>query len=683
VEVLVENSGKMKYYLTAAVALLTFLIYLPALRNDFVYWDDNLYVFENPNIQALDANFFRWAFLGFSVSNWHPVTWLSHALDYAVWGLDPFGHHLTSIIIHSINTALVVLLAMTLLEIARERSAQNASDSFLNDRAVLTAAGVTGLLFGIHPVHVESVAWVAERKDLLSALFFLLSIMAYASAVRRQEGGKKGQRSGRNGKDGSGQKSLIFNKYYIAALGFFVLALMSKPMAVTLPVVLLVLDWYPVGRVRSVKTFRSSIIEKIPFIVLSMVSSLLTILAQRTGEAIVSIEQIPASERIIVAAKSLIAYLGKILVPIDLIPFYPYPKVVSLFSFDHLLSIGMVTGITAACVIVAQKQKFWLAAWGYYVITLIPVLGIIQVGAQSMADRYTYLPSLGPFLIAGVGAGWAAERILVRQQGLNIRILSGIASVIIPVVLGYLTLGQIRIWQDSITLWSYVIDKSPVKVSLAYSQRGIVLAKQDQMNRAIADLNTAVSLNPYNYDAYMNLGVAYQKLGQIGRAKESVEKAISIKPSSHEAYFYRGVLHEEADQLDQALADYTQAITLAPSDFEAYNNRGVLFGKMGRLDKAIADYSEAIRIDPRHIDAYSNRGIAYTLSGQYDRALEDLNAAVLLGPTNPVTYYNRGSFYRRTGRNDRALADFKRACDLGDERACGVVHQQRQQIGPR
>ena len=192
-------------YLAATIALAAFLVYLPALQNDFVYWDDNLYIFENANIRSLDAAFFRWAFFGFHVSNWHPLTWISHAVDYALWGLNPLGHHLTSIILHAVNTALVILLAVKLLETARERSTRNGAASFLNDRTVLIAAGVTGLLFGIHPVHVESVAWVSERKDLLCALFFLLSIMEYTkylvswnSGTRSQEPeGSRGDETGR------------------------------------------------------------------------------------------------------------------------------------------------------------------------------------------------------------------------------------------------------------------------------------------------------------------------------------------------------------------------------------------------------------------------------------------------------------------------------------------------------
>ena len=721
----VKKTRNVRFYLAGLVGLVTFIVYLPALRNGFVYWDDNLYIFENPYIRSLDAAFFRWAFLDFHVSNWHPLTWVSHALDYAIWGLNPMGHHLTSIVLHAVNTFLVVLLVARLMGIGSPSSSLRVTppppapplkirggrgsyeptgeEGGFSDRWVLIAAGVTGLLFGIHPLHVESVAWVAERKDLLCALFFLLSIMTYLKYVRRgektisktslsvipAEAGIQGFqgtvdcpiKSGNDtGGGGSGFTRRFINKHYLLALGFFALALMSKPMAVSLPVVLLILDWYPLNRIRSLRTACKASVEKIPFFALSLASSVLTILAQRSGGAIVSVERITLSERTLIAAKSLVAYLGKMLLPVNLVPLYPYPKTVQFSSFEYPEAILIAIGITTVCVVLARKQKVWLSAWGYYVATLIPVLGIVQVGSQAMADRYTYLPSLGPFLIAGLCVAWVAERVSVKGRTVGAKILSSAAAVFVLVFLVYSTFAQIQIWEDSIVLWSYVIGKEPGKVSLAYSQRGAVYAKKGLTDQAIADLKKAIALNPSNYDAYMNLGVAFEKLGQFDNAERNFEKAIELKPRSYEAYTNRGILYEETGRSDKAISDYTKAITLNPSYFEAYNNRGVVFGKMGRFDQAIADYSETIRINPRHVDAHSNRAVAYTLTGRYDRAIEDFNAAVRLGPDDPMTYFNRGTFYRKTGNSARAFSDFQKACDLGSAIACNALRQLRRGV---
>ena len=463
---MVKSSGQMtrqplKLYAAGAVSLITFVVYFSSLQHEFLQWDDILHISENPHIRSLDLAFIRWAFFDFYAGNWHPLTWMSHALDYAVWGLNPLGHHLTNVILHALNTFVVVLLVVKLLEIGNTPPPINAPSvtppppapplkirggrgsydpigeggvifrGSFTDKGVLIAAATTGLLFGLHPLHVESVAWVSERKDLLCALFFMLSIMAYlryatlhfpCGIITSQPsapflnptrpplnvGGGEGGVISRGGK-----------RWYLISLLFFILALLSKPMAVTLPVVLLMLDWYPLGKIQSFKTARTAIVEKFPFMALSIISSILTVLAQQAGGAIKSIEFAPISIRVLVGVKSLIIYLWKMVLPLDLSPFYPYPREASLFSIEYFLAIVLVAGITIASVVIAKRQKLWLSAWGYYVITLLPVLGIVQVGLQSMADRYTYLPSLGPFLVIGIMASWVwarAERLGEKSQ---------------------------------------------------------------------------------------------------------------------------------------------------------------------------------------------------------------------------------------------------------------------------
>ncbi len=647
-------SIKHKYYLTVVIALLTFLVYLPALRNEFVYWDDNQYVFENPFIGSLDIAFFRWAFATTHMGNWNPLTWISHALDYALWGLNPLGHHLTNIILHAVNTALVVLLALKLLESARDRSEGN---SFLNDRTILIAAGVTGLLFGIHPVHVESVAWVSERKDVLCALFFLLSIIMYVKAVMRR------------GQDAEGTNLPL--SALLSALGFFVLALLSKPMAVSLPIVLLILDWYPFGRIRSWKALWPIGVEKLPFIVLSAAASLVAILAQNADKAFQTLDFVPLSVRILVAAKSLAAYLLKMLLPVNLLPFYPYPKDVAFTSIGYLSALVLAIGITAACVLLARKQKVWLSAWGYYVITLMPVLGIVQVGGQAMADRYAYLPSLGPLLTAGVFAAWIAGK---RRESI-VNILSNTAALFLIVFFSYLTIAQITVWRDSFSLWTSVIAKGAEKLPMAYVNRGAAFQKAGLFEKAVEDYETALKLDPSDYKAYISLGTALEQMGQIDRAKEAVERAIAMNPSSHEAFRNRGLLWEKMGRFDDAIADYSQAIILQPSFFEAYNNRGLAYARRGQFDKAIADYSTSIAINPRYSNARLNRGVAFTLTGQFDRALDDFNRAILLGQAGSAGYYDRGMLYRRMGNDELALSDIRKACGLGNERACGALQQ--------
>jgi tetratricopeptide (TPR) repeat protein len=583
----VKKKRRFKFAIAGAVAVATLLVYLTALRNDFINWDDGAYIFENPHIRLLNAAFFKWAFFDFYSYNWHPLTWMSHALDYAIWGLSPLGHHLTNIILHAINTFTVVFLVIRLLD-AFKRTVPNGQSSFLNEQTTLIAAGTTGLLFGLHPLHVESVAWVAERKDLLCALFYLLSIMTYTNYV----GSLTEEASQRI------SFSRFINKHYLLARAFFILALLSKPMAVSLPAVLLLLDWFPYNRIRSLKTLRPALIEKLPLVVLSFISSIVTVLAQKSGGAISSIEIVPLSIRVLVGVKALISYLWKMALPLNLIPYYSYPRDVSIVSPVYLSAVVLVIGLTAGCVVMIKKQKLWLTAWGYYVVTLLPVLGIIQVGGQSMADRYTYLPSLGPFIIIGVFAAWILGYVSsLKKWGLRIKVFSAIAAVSLLVLMSYKTLMQIGIWENSIVFWNYVIEKDPNSFSEAYDNRGQALEKTGQIDRAIADYDKAIALAPSDYEVYDIRGQAFHKMGQ----------------------------------LERAIADYSSAIALNPSDSGAYNNRGLAFDKMGQLNRAIMDYDSAIALNPSDAHVFINRGFAYFKAGQVEFSIADMKKACDLG----------------------------------------------------
>ena len=492
-----------KYYLATSVSLITFIVYLSTLHHEFVEWDDAQYVVENFHIRSIDWTLVKWAFSAFHAGNWHPLTWISHALDYALWGLNPLGHHLTNVILHAVNTFLVVLLIKELLTVAGRTAINTGRSEFLSERTILVAAGTTGFLFGLHPLHVESVAWVAERKDLLCALFFLLSIIAYTKYVGRLSCEASPEKS----------SSWSYRRHYLVALGFFILALLSKPMAVSLPCVLLILDWYPFNRIRSRKTLLTAGIEKLPFIALSILSSVLTILAQRAGGAIVSMDSAPLPTRILVGVRSLMVYLGKTVVPLNLSPFYPYPKDASTMSWEYLVAIVLTIGITLLCLVMVKKQKLWLSVWSYYVVTLIPVIGIVQVGRQAMADRYTYLPSLGPFLILGLAVAWASRLAnAVPQRRTIIKSMSTVLTLFVFVAMTYLTFHQIGIWKNSIRLWTYVVEQRPERIQLAYYFRGLAYENMGQFEQAIEDFDRAIVLDPYFRDAFLNRGTAFENI---------------------------------------------------------------------------------------------------------------------------------------------------------------------------
>jgi tetratricopeptide (TPR) repeat protein len=567
------------------------------------------------------------------------------------------GHHLTNIVLHALNTFLVVLLCIKLLDIGKERSAAlRGASTALDERGMRIAAGVTGLLFGLHPVHVESVAWVSERKDLLCGLFFLLSISAYTNHVCAL---------GNEPIEQNKAATRFFKKASLASLAFFVLSLLSKPMAVSLPVVLLILDWYPFRRIRSLKAFVAACLEKLPFIACSLAVSAVTLFSQEVLGAVAPREEARLAVRLIVAAKALIGYLWKMAIPLHLMPLYPYPKNVSFLSFGYLSAIILLSGITAASLVLRKKRKIVLTIWGCYLITLLPVIGIVRVGNQFMADRYTYLPSIGPFLLIGLGAAWVwAKADSEKHWGRAVKGFSAAVAISLVFSLSYATLKQIALWRNSIDLWSYVIAMDPRGIPIAYTNRGVAFKEAGQLDRAVEDYNTAIALRPTEYIAYNNRGVVFYEAGQFDRAIQDFNASILLKPSNADTYTNRGRVFKDMGQRERAIEDFDKAITLNPVNHMAYYNRGVVFGEMGQRDRSLKDFNRAITLNPSSADAYTSRGLVFEEMGQLERAMKDLDEAITLNPSSVDAYLNRGVAFEHMRQFDRALVDYGRAIAL-------------------
>ncbi len=565
------------YFIAASVALLTLLVYLPALNNGFVGWDDNVYVYENPHIRSLNPDFFKWIFQ-FYAGNWHPLTLLSHGLDYLIWGLNPMGHHLSSIMLHAINTFLLSLLVSFLIMGFKPDESSDAGTAGQLFRRAVIAGGITALLFGIHPVHVESVAWISERKDVLSTFFVLLAIISYGKYVVRHEAG-----------NGS-------SSFYAASLVCFVLALMSKPMAVTLPVILVILDIYPLQRFslkEGVRSQRRVLIEKIPFFFLSMISAVVTVIAQESGGAIQSLEYYPLSHRILVATKALFFYLEKIVLPINLSPFYPYPHDVAFLSPKYLIPLILVLLINGFCIWALEKgKKIFPAAWLFYVVTLLPVLGIIQIGGQGAADRYTYIPSIGPFLLIGLGTAVFVEK--MKGTSATGRVIFPLIPALFVCLLGLMTVKQIKVWKDGITLWSRAIEVEPGRAGIAYVNRGALYGLEGRYEESLKDLNSAININPAVAQPYYNRGTTYFNLGRYEEALRDYTQAVALDHRLHEVYYNRGNVYLKLGQYREALDDYTRAIELSPAPvFHYYNNRGIAYEKLGLREEALKDFYRA------------------------------------------------------------------------------------------
>lgn len=533
----------LRSLLCLLAAGITFLVYLPSLNNGFVNWDDNEYIYQNPNIQSLHPAFFKWVSTAVVSAHWHPLTMLSYALDYAVWGLNPLGYHLTNIILHALNTLLVFVLASRLIKCGTRLS------SFTSHPSYLIPSFITALLFGIHPLHVESVAWVSERKDVLYAFFFLLSLIYYLRYISSTQRDRT---------------------HYHFSLAFFALSLLSKPMAVSLPAVLLILDYYPLKRLKvdSLNGLRKIFVEKAPFFLLSILSAAVTISAQYSGGALVKIEATPIVMRCAVALHAYIFYLIKTILPQHLVPHYPFPTFITLLSFEYLFPMIVFTAATVYSLKSLKRNNLFSAAWLYHTITLFPVIGVFQVGNLSAADRYMYLPIIGPILIISLGVSYLLAWFSSKRacKGTTIFFL-----VLISAGLAVKTVKQISIWRDSITLWTYTINTLPDTSYTAYLSRGIANYDSGNALKAIKDYDMAIKLNPEYVEAYNNRGAAYFKLGEIEKALSDIKKVVALKPDDFDAYKNLGIIYTKLGMHPAAVESFSMALKINPNDSDAYN----------------------------------------------------------------------------------------------------------------
>ena len=694
------------------ISFITFLIYVPALQNNFVNLDDHTYVVDNTHIRSLDFKLLEWSF-GFFASNWHPLTWLSHATDYALWGLNAQGHHLTNVIIHSLNTFLLFIFIVSLLFSVKFHENQFIAEKNGILSKGIIVGGITALLFGIHPVHVESVAWISERKDVLSTFFFLLSLIFYVRYVRGEQTGRKR------------------NTNYGACLLSFAFALMSKPMAVTLPIILFILDMYPFQRFSfrgGIHAQKKILIEKIPFFFLSLISFILTLSAQLYGGAVKTVESYPLAGRFIIAIKGLCFYILKMIFPVTLSPYYPYPKDISLLSLEYATPPIVVMIVTLLCLWAWKRgRKVFVALWASYVVTLLPVLGIIQIGGQAAADRYTYIPSISPFLLAGLSVAFLWKKIEQKGHFFKAKmVLVLLPLIVVFVLLGGLTVKQIGMWKDSVTLWTSAIKVFPDHENF-YMYRAGAFEKLGNDEKASEDLKKAIALNPDNAEAYDSLGGHDFKKGDYQSALIHYTKAIEVDPKYYDSYNNRATTYlllgdikkglkdlERAIELNtnffaarlnqcqaynllknyqQAIEACSNALTIKPEDdislrphkayfinlaqhikkdikYEvAYFNRAMAYYNIGEKVKAVQDFDRAISLNPKFMEAYYTRGVILYELGNFKKALADFSKTISLNPKFSDAYYNQASTYLKVGKKKEALSNYRKAARLGNKNA--------------
>jgi protein O-mannosyl-transferase len=598
------NSRKQIFLVCIVLIIATLAVFWQVNKFDFINFDDPVYVTQNSNIQSgITRNGLLWALGTTHAKFWHPLSWLSLMFDYQLYGLNAGGYHLTNLILHILSTLLLFWLF-------------NRMTKKIWQSAFVAAA------FALHPLHVESVAWIAERKDVLSAFFWMLTLCLYVYYT---------------------EKPMI--RRYLLVLFSFACALMSKPMVITLPVVMILLDYWPLGRFEMKKgnLVLWQLREKMPLFILSAVFSGITLFAQHNQTA----KGFPLCSRIANAFVSFITYLGKTFIPVNMAVFYPFPDKIPLGQVSAAALLIIV--ISVAVIIMMKRLPYLFVGWFWHMIILLPVIGIIQIGSHAMADRYHYLPSIG----IAVMLAWGAPHLFQRKdRRKEILLPLGIVSL---AIMAFLTWQQCGYWKDSISIFNHSLQVTKDNF-LARNNRGTAFSKIGQYDLAIEDYNAAISLNP-DAEVYNNRGVAYANIHQYQLAVDDYNEAIKLKHDYTDAYNNRGIVYYKLGRHQLAVEDFSQAIGLKPDNAMYYKDRGNAYFELSQYQKAIKDYNEAIRLKPDYLTAYNNRGNAYSELGQQQLAIEDYRTAIRLKPDDFFPYYNMACCLA-VQKKDKEACDF-------------------------
>jgi len=626
---------KYFYIICLFLVVVTLAVYWQVLDNDFVHYDDGVYVTENLRVhKGVTFDNLTWAVTSSLASNWHPLTWISHMIDCQLYGLNPKGHHLTSLLFHVANTLLLLLILVRMT-------------------GALWQCSFVAALFALHPLHVESVAWVAERKDVFSTFFMMLTVWAYLLYV------KKGK----------------VRRYMLVVL-FFVLGLMSKPMLVTLPFILLMLDFWPLGRLCHIHESCNVVTgqqtnerldifrllwEKVPFFALAVVSSIVTFIVQERGGAVKLLELYSIQTRIINAFVAYIEYIMNMIWPVKLAVLYPHPGN-SLPLWKGVVAGLVLVLITILVIRKARKIPYLAVGWFWYVVTLIPVIGIVQVGSQAMADRYTYITLIGLFVIIA----WGVNDLLSKWP--HRKISFGILAAILLSILIVLTWKQVQYWENSITLFKHTL-KHTSNNAIIHNNLGVAYNDSGKYKEAIEELKQAIRIVPDDAMAHSNLGVAYNDSGKYKEAIEVCKKSIRINPDYAKAHFNLGVAYGESGMYKEAIEASKKAIKIDPDYAMAHSNLGIAYGESGMYKEAIEASKKAIRIDPDYAKAHYNLGYAYLSSSMHKEAIDVYRQVIRIEPDSAKAHFGLGYAYVLSNDRDSAIEQYKILKSLDPELA--------------
>jgi tetratricopeptide (TPR) repeat protein len=606
------------------LAFVTLVVYLPVTRDAFINYDDQLYVTENRTVQnGLTWAGVKWAFTTGHASNWHPVTWLSHMTDCELFGLNPGAHHFVNVLFHAANTALLFVLLLHLT-------------------GTLWPSTFVAALFAWHPLHVESVAWIAERRDVLSTFFALLALLSYARYVRENCG-----------------------RSFWLALIFFALGLMSKPMLVTLPFVMLLLDYWPLQRF-SLSTFRLRfLLEKWPFFLLTAASCVTTFLVQSQagGKAVISLEQVSLYYRLCNVATCYGRYLLKIIWPRDLAVFYPLPDKIPALAIAA--AVAALIFISVAVWLARRRSPYLLVGWLWFLGTLLPVIGLVQVGGAAMADRYTYIPAIGIFIAVAFGVRDLADRFPFSKPA---------ATVAAVLILGgsiFATENQLRYWRDSESLFRHAVAVTKDS-DVAHINLGAALQSKGKLNEALTEDRIAEKLAPGRYHIHNNLGNILNDLGRPEEALVEYRTAVRLDPTLPFLHNSLGTTFAELGRFDEAIGEFSEAARLDPAYAPPYFETGKALLKQGRDAEAIDRFRDALRLDPDNFQILAY--VANVLAADENSEIRDgktalvlaIKAKMLTGGAQPSALDALGMACAETGDFTNAVDVTRRALDLAN-----------------
>jgi tetratricopeptide (TPR) repeat protein len=599
---------RVAFGICMGLAVLVFIVFGQTARFGFVNLDDANYVYQNPIVKnGLSPGGIQWAFTHVLVGHWHPLTTIAFMVDCQLFGVWAGGHHMVNVLLHATAVALLFLALQELT-------------------GAIWRCAFVAAVFAIHPLRAESVAWVSELKDVLSGVFFMLTLLAYVRYVRRP------------GKGG-----------YALVLLCFILGLLSKPMLVTIPCVLLIIDYWPLGRIRAISDFAWLLWEKVPLFLLSALSSVAAILALKSGDAPTS--TYPANIPIAYAV-----YLEKLFVPTGLAVLYPMPRE-GWPAWDVFNALLLLITLSAAAWLLRRRQPWLLSGWLWYLCMLIPVAGIMQTGEQAYADRYTYLPQIG----LCIAVTWMAADWLER-----LRHGRSLATVFAMAVLCALTIAgrrQTAYWRDGVTLWTHALDCTPDNF-IARNSLGEALAQEGKLEAAMDQFNAAMEFDSGSPEIHVNIGTTLFQQGHTKDAIAQFRQALAINPTYPEAHYNLGSALDRDGEIAEAIDEYREAVRLRPGYAEAHYNLGTSLYRLRRGKEAAAEFSEALKIAPRDAKTHYNLALALFEQGEFDQGIAECRAALQIDPDYAEAHNNLANALLQEGHLEEAITECREALQI-------------------